>query len=483
MKLKRNRQMTKTKRVSLLEMIIVVAIAMTLLSLLISGIQTSKTMAVKVSCLSNISQVRNYVELYRKDNSKLPYSEIWLTDFSFASEYIGAPADLNVFICPGSDDETLYETSQLKYNTSYFYIPNSALWEDNIQDGQPYGVNEDDLEIIKASKNGVIYDKSPDHHQGQTNIAYLFGSDNPDSGFEGQIVTVGDTTKLIDLAGDTTLELPELADLDVPDDVIDSDDDDDDDDDDDPAPSLGDAQGFALLAGSTVTVAATGTVITGHVGVSPGTSITGIPAGATLTGDSTTYSNTAEAIAAQASSNALYVDLVGRGPATAITAELGGTTVTPGTYSFSSSANIAAGTTLTLDGAGIYIFKVGSAITANVGSNVILQNGASPNQVFWQVTSAATLNGVTFSGTVVAQAAITLGVDATLCGRAWATTAGAVTLAGSNTVDTSNPGNSKDKDGNGNNGHGNNVDGVDSSNPGNSKDGEDSDPDVDDEKK
>ena len=33
-----------------------------------------------------------------------------------------------------------------------------------------------------------------------------------------------------------------------------------------------------------------------------------------------------------------------------------------------------------------------------------------------------------------------------------------------------------------NNGHGNNMDGVDSSNPGNSKAGEDTDPDVDDEK-
>ncbi|MFT7517308.1 MAG: hypothetical protein ACI84O_001098 [Myxococcota bacterium] len=204
---------------------------------------------------------------------------------------------------------------------------------------------------------------------------------------------------------------------------------------DESTPWLGDAQGFAILAGTAVTVAGTGTVITGHVGVSPGTSITGIPAGATLMGDSATHSNTAEAIAAQASNNALYSDLVGRGGATTITAELGGTTVTPGTYSFSSSANIAEGTTLTLDGEGVYIFKVGSAITANVGSNVLLRNGADPSQIFWQVTSAATLNGVTFAGTVVAQAAITLGVGATLDGRALATTAGAVTLAGGSTVD------------------------------------------------
>ena len=55
--------------------------------------------------------------------------------------------------------------------------------------------------------------------------------------------------------------------------------------------------------------------------------------------------------------------------------------------------------------------------------------------MFWQVTSGATLNGVTFfAGTVVAQANVTLGVGAALSGRALATTAGSVTLSGGNTV-------------------------------------------------
>jgi hypothetical protein len=200
------------------------------------------------------------------------------------------------------------------------------------------------------------------------------------------------------------------------------------------APPLGDAASFAVLGGSTVTVAGTGTVITGDVGVSPGTSITGIPAGGIVVPPYTTHSNDAAAIAAQVSTTALYTNLVSTGSATPLEIELGGVVLTPGTYSFSSRANIATGTTLTLNGAGLYIFKVSSAVTANVLSNVLMLNGASPSQVFWQVTSAATLNGITFSGTVVAQAGITLGVGTTLYGRALTTAAGAVTMAGGATI-------------------------------------------------
>jgi hypothetical protein len=82
----------------------------------------------------------------------------------------------------------------------------------------------------------------------------------------------------------------------------------------------------------------------------------------------------------------------------------------------------------------LYIFQVGSAVTANVASAVILLNGASACNIFWQVTSAATLNGVSFAGTVVAQAGITLGVGSALNGRALTTAAGAVTMSGGNTV-------------------------------------------------
>jgi type VI secretion system secreted protein VgrG len=200
------------------------------------------------------------------------------------------------------------------------------------------------------------------------------------------------------------------------------------------AQTPGAAQSFAVLGGSSVTVAGSGSVITGDVGVSPGTSITGLPGGGTVVPPFSTHNNDGAAIAAQTSTTALYTTLAGMGGATALGPELGSTVVTPGVYAFSTTANIASGTTLTLNGAGIYVFKVGSALTANVLSNVLLQNGASPCNIYWQVTSAATLNGVTFSGTVVAQAGVTLGVGASLSGRALTTALGAVTLSGGNTI-------------------------------------------------
>ena len=200
------------------------------------------------------------------------------------------------------------------------------------------------------------------------------------------------------------------------------------------AQELGSAQSFAVLGGSGVTAAGTGTVISGDVGVSPGTSITGFPAGATIAPPFGLHANDAAAIAAQAAASSLYSTLVGTGGATALVAELGGTTVTPGTYAFASTANIASGADFTLSGAGTYIFQVGSAITANDLSRVLLTDGASACDVFWQVTSAATLNGTSFAGNVVAQAGISLGPGAQLTGRALATSAGPVTMAGTNSV-------------------------------------------------
>ncbi len=200
------------------------------------------------------------------------------------------------------------------------------------------------------------------------------------------------------------------------------------------AQSMGAAQSFAVVGGQSVTAAAgaTTTLINGDVGVAPGTSLTGFPANATTVPPFATHVNDGAAQDAQAATLALYNSLAALGPGTAIGNELSNQILGPGTYSIG-AANIAATGNLTLSGAGVYIFKVASSLVANVNSTVTLI-GVDPCQVYWQVTSAATLNGVNFAGNVVAASAVTVGSNATLAGRALTTASGSVTLAGGNRV-------------------------------------------------
>jgi hypothetical protein len=200
------------------------------------------------------------------------------------------------------------------------------------------------------------------------------------------------------------------------------------------SPTLGDAETFAAFSGSTLTAAGTGTEISGDVGVSPGLVLTGFPVSATVLPPFSTHVNDAEAIAAQISASNLFTDLAAMTGATPLLYELGGVTLTPGTYSFTTTAGISAGGTLTLDGAGLYVFKVGTTMTATLNSSVDLMNGATSDQVFWACGTTATLGG-DFVGTVVTGTTITLGAGATVDGRLLAPSgAGTVTLAGGNTI-------------------------------------------------
>ncbi len=71
------------------------------------------------------------------------------------------------------------------------------------------------------------------------------------------------------------------------------------------APSLGTAQSFAILGGSTVTNTGP-TVITGDLGVSPGTAVTGFPPGTVVGG--TIHAADAVAAGAQADTTTAYND-------------------------------------------------------------------------------------------------------------------------------------------------------------------------------
>jgi hypothetical protein len=191
--------------------------------------------------------------------------------------------------------------------------------------------------------------------------------------------------------------------------------------------SLGTAANYAVLAGSTVTNTGT-TTITGNLGLSPGTSVTGFPPGQ-VTG-SIDAADTA-ALQAQNDLTAAY-NAAAASPVTAtIPVELGGTTETPGVYA-SPAGTFGITGTLTLDAQGdpnaIFIFQAASTLITASASNVVLVNGAQASNVYWVVGSSATLG--TYSilrGNVLAQASITVTTGATLDGRALARTA-AVTL-------------------------------------------------------
>jgi type VI secretion system secreted protein VgrG len=186
---------------------------------------------------------------------------------------------------------------------------------------------------------------------------------------------------------------------------------------------------FAVLAGSTVTNTNTPTIVTGNLGVSPGSAVTGFPPGIVVGG--TIHAADPVAAGAQAELTRVYVNLAAQPCNTVLTGQdLGGKTLTPGVYCFSSSAQLTG--TLTLDAQGnpnaLFIFQIGSTLTTASASSVLLINSASSCGVFWQVGSSATLGtGTALAGSIVALTSITLNTGASLTGRALARN-GAVTL-------------------------------------------------------
>jgi hypothetical protein len=104
----------------------------------------------------------------------------------------------------------------------------------------------------------------------------------------------------------------------------------------------------------------------------------------------------------------------------------GGQTLTPGTYCQTTSPTVSG--ILRLSGNGVFIFKSGSTLVTAPGASVQLINGAQPCNVFWQVSSSATIDTTTtFVGTIMALTSITINNGATIQGRALARN-GAVTL-------------------------------------------------------
>ena len=189
-------------------------------------------------------------------------------------------------------------------------------------------------------------------------------------------------------------------------------------------PSLGTALNFTVLAGSTVTNTGP-TVITGNLGLDPGSAVTGFPPGV-VTG----VKHVSDAVALQAKNDLVtaYTEAANAPTTSDLTGiNLGGLNLTPGVYKFDSSAQLTG--PLTLSGNGVFIFQVGSALTTASSSSVLLTNGAQACGVYWQIGSSATLGTAThFQGNLMALTSITMTTGANiLSGRALARN-GALTL-------------------------------------------------------
>jgi len=216
-----------------------------------------------------------------------------------------------------------------------------------------------------------------------------------------------------------------------------------------PAIPLGSVSSFSVLGGTTVTNAGI-TLLTGNLGVSPGTAITGfqpappntIVGPGTVTGGLGTVNGTIYAgdpIAAQAHNDAViaYDYLMAQAPNTTYegVTQLDGKTLTPGVYNFAPSANLLVNGTLYLDFQGnsnaLFIFQIGTTLVAMAGSNIIAINNNNQtcigDNVYWAVGSSATIDNAQFIGTVIANTTITMTSSVNASGRMIAIN-GAVTM-------------------------------------------------------
>jgi hypothetical protein len=192
---------------------------------------------------------------------------------------------------------------------------------------------------------------------------------------------------------------------------------------------LGASSSFAVICGAEVTNTGA-TVITGDLGLSPGTSIGGFPPG-TLNG--ALHINDSLANQAKRDITTAYNDAAGRVAAEIVTlsGNIGGLTLTPGLYKSTSSLAISSGD-VTFDAKGdanaVFVIQIASSLTTTSGRKVILAGGALPSNIFWQVGSSATFGTTSvFKGVVIVMETISFNTGATLDGSAMART-GSITM-------------------------------------------------------
>ena len=176
------------------------------------------------------------------------------------------------------------------------------------------------------------------------------------------------------------------------------------------------AEGFAVIAGSTIT--STGpSIINGDVAMSPGSALIGFPPGVI---NGTVHVNDTIANDSKGCLTAAFNDAAGRAPGTSVSGNIGGQTLTPGVYTAGSGLAVSSGN-LTLDAQGdangVFIFQIPTTFTMTSGLQVVLSGNAQAKNVFWQVGSSATIGTTAIMmGIIMADQSITLETGAVLNG-------------------------------------------------------------------
>ena len=190
------------------------------------------------------------------------------------------------------------------------------------------------------------------------------------------------------------------------------------------APNLGACASFALFT-RVGALDNTGvlTSIVGNIGTNDGAFNGYSSPTATVAGQT----HNVDATSAQAAIDVqkAYDNLLGRPCPVLLLPVMGSNQIlAPGTYCNGGAASMVGD--LILDGQNqtnpLFIIKIHGALTSGAGARVLLTNGATANNVFWQVHGAASFAaGTAFAGTFIAYGAINFGDGASLHGRALST--------------------------------------------------------------
>lgn len=193
--------------------------------------------------------------------------------------------------------------------------------------------------------------------------------------------------------------------------------------------SLGNASAFSVLGGTNVTC--TAGVVTGDIGVAPGSAVPYTNTGCTVAGATPPATNAA-AVQARVDFLSAYASVQSLS-CTQVPGNLSGQDLAPGVYCTDAVAK--AGTlTLTGPANGVWIFLVNGALTGT-NFSVAMAGGGQPCNVYWAPTGAATLTDSALKGNILAGDAtigsITL-TRGTLAGRAMSNVA--LTMTGASII-------------------------------------------------